>query len=242
MSTILALDTTTDTCSVALTLSGTIEQSLTIAAREHTQRLLPMVEALMTKTGVSLKELEAIAYGCGPGSFTGLRICLSTAQGLAYGADLPLVPVSSLFAMAQGAVRLKSFPSEQNTLIVPAIDARMDEIYWSIYRMDAMGQLQQLCEEQVSSPETCRQAIASLGHEGLCGVGSAWHYSSLQSSLQGIDHVDVDHEFTPQAYDIAELALDMFNSGDTIQPMDAQPVYLRNEVSWQKRKRIRPRL
>lgn len=232
MPTILAVDTTTDACSVALTTQDSTHQSLIIAPREHTQRLLPMVASLLADTGLSLQQLDAIAYGCGPGSFTGLRIALSVAQGLAYGADLPLIAVSSLEAMAKGAVRLQSL---SNTLVLPIIDARMDEVYWSAYTVDNNGQLEKIGVEQVASPEDCYQSIVEFPHDKLSAVGSGWHYPAFDQ----LEPVYKEQQCYPAAYDVAELASERYKKGEGSKPKDAQLTYLRNEIHWQKRARIR---
>lgn len=117
---ILALDTATEACSVALWNDGEIHSLFEICPREHTQRILPMVQQVLADSGLTLKDLDALAFGQGPGSFTGVRIGIGIAQGLALGADLPLLGVSSLAAMAQGAFR-----QMQATQVLAAIDARM---------------------------------------------------------------------------------------------------------------------
>jgi tRNA threonylcarbamoyladenosine biosynthesis protein TsaB len=210
-----------------------------IAAREHTQHILPMVDAMLNDSDLSVGQLDAIAFNCGPGSFTGLRICLSIAQGLAYGADLPLIAVSSLQAMASKELRLKSLPI--NTLIIPAIDARMEEVYWSAYKVSSETAIETVIHEQVVSPEQCSQEIMQLSALGdavelPAGVGSGWHYAELQ----GIPGLQVDELLYPSAYDVAHLAIDAYSRGELISPQQAQPHYLRNDISWKKRKRIRP--
>ncbi len=142
MPTILAIDTSTDACSVALMIDeNTVTESSVIAPREHTQRILPMVANLLKEQGVKLKDVDAIGFGCGPGSFTGLRICISVAQGLVYGADIPLIPISNLYAMAQGVLRLSlergsvAQTDESDALVIPIFDARMNEVYWSAYHV-----------------------------------------------------------------------------------------------------------
>ena len=231
MPAILAIDTTIDACSLALVTPRGIKESVSLAAREHTQHLLPMVDTLLKEAGIALSELDAIAYGCGPGSFTGLRICLSVAQGLAYGADLPLIPISSLHTMAVGALRLQQ---PAHPVIVPAIDARMNEVYWSAYRVTEGG-LETLLAEQVSSPDECAQQLLALPVERVYGVGSGWH----EPVLQGLAGAEFDTEFYPRAYDVAEMALALYDKGQSVAAMAAQPTYLRNKIHWKKRERIR---
>jgi len=240
---ILAIDTSTDVCSVALTHLGLIKEETVVAAREHTRRLLPMVASILSESGLSFKDLDAIAVANGPGSFTGLRIGLSIAQGLAYGVDLPLIPVSTLGAMANSVIRKGNLNNEH--IIVPAIDARMNEIYWSAYQLSTTnesaieestkGAIQLIGEEKVSSPEACYQYCQSLNNDHVIAVGSGWRYAQSESRIL----FKTNAEFYSTAYDVAELALEALKKGQVIDPMYAQPTYLRNEITWQKRRRIR---
>ncbi|MBX2807202.1 MAG: tRNA (adenosine(37)-N6)-threonylcarbamoyltransferase complex dimerization subunit type 1 TsaB [Cellvibrionaceae bacterium] len=249
MTSILALDTSTDACSIALLHHSKLYSEVAIAPREHTQRLLPMIQALLATHQLELSALDGIAFGCGPGSFTGLRIGLSVAQGLAYGADLPLISVSSLQAMAYTAHRQKSFKA--GTMIAPVIDARMDEVYWSAYRVRSRGGLDLLAREAMDSPNGCALELSKLHRQSgvkadvtkqaaeqalsLQGVGSGWRYAALSQEV-----VKPDLAVYPDAYDIALLADTKLRQGDTEAPECAKPVYLRNDITWNKRQRIRP--
>ena len=122
---LLALDTATEACSVALNIDGELTEHYELLPRRHSRELLPMVEKIIAAAGLSLTQLDAVAFGCGPGAFTGLRVATAMAQGLAFGADLPVIPVSTLAALAQQAHRCY-----QSTHVLAAIDARMDEVYW----------------------------------------------------------------------------------------------------------------
>ena len=253
---ILAIDTSTDACSVALltpeVASEGVHQTVVIAAREHTQRLLPMIDALLKEHQVSLSQLDAIAFCVGPGSFTGLRIALSTAQGLAYGADLPLIPISTLETLACTAVRL-GFASP-NQIIIPSIDARMNEVYWSTYRSDASGNLSALCDENLSSPEHLAESewVTHTKQQAIAGVGSGWQYDCLTNGIAvtsdainaTINAATVTINAYPEAHDMALLAekvyqQDIADSEKFISPLAAVPTYMRNEISWKKRTRIR---
>ena len=232
MPTLLALDTSTDACSVALLSADGVHQQAILKPREHTQQLLPLVEELLSSHGVSLKQLDAIAFGCGPGSFTGLRICTSVVQGLAYAIDCPVIPVSTLKAMAQAAVREHIVQSTDT--IVPALDARMEEVYWAAFKQQTpAGSLVTVAEEQVASPADID--FSCFPTASLCALGSGWHYNELQKVQPQICHTI----YYPQAYDIAELGLIEFNASNVTSPLMATPMYLRNEVKWRKRKRIR---
>ncbi len=239
MSYILAIDTSTDACSVAISTPEGVEQKLSIAPREHTQRVLTSVETLLSELELSLSQLDAIAFGVGPGSFTGLRIALSHAQGLAYGADLPLVPVSTLAAMAHTAWRLNIASASQ--VVMPVIDARMNEVYCAAYRQESDKHVVCLQEETIISPEDLTQAPWLTALERPVGVGSGWHYECLSS----LDTQQVRIEAYPEAHDIALMAahkLAVDGSDATISPLSAAPSYMRNEISWKKRQRIREKM
>jgi tRNA threonylcarbamoyladenosine biosynthesis protein TsaB len=125
---ILALDTATEACSAAIIVDSEISEKSLIAPRRHADLILSMIDELLSDSGVALSELDAIAFGRGPGAFTGIRIAAGIVQGLAYGADLPVIPISTLAALAQGT-------NENSDFIISAIDARMSEIYTAIYRL-----------------------------------------------------------------------------------------------------------
>ncbi len=231
MTKILALDASTDACSVALYLNGEATHIFELAAKSHTQRLLPMVDEILRAANCTLKDLDAIAFGRGPGSFTGLRICMGIVQGLAFGANLPVIPVSTLQAMAQGFVT-ENKSSSQPLLV--ALDARMDEIYWGLFSADRIPSA--LSAEFVMKPaEVCEQeAIVKLDKQFIA-IGPGWHYADLQPIVPATLVQDVH----PDARFMLPIAVDAFNQGKTQSIFDAQPVYLRDSVSWQKRQRIR---
>ncbi|CBJ81364.1 putative glycoprotein endopeptidase, actin-like ATPase domain [Xenorhabdus bovienii str. Jollieti] len=223
---ILAIDTATEACSVALWNESVIEAQFEISPREHTQRILPMVQAVLSQGNLSLQQLDALAFGRGPGSFTGVRIGIGVAQGLALGAELPMLGVSSLKTMAQGVFRLKGV---QNVLV--AIDARMGEVYWGQYTRNLQGEWQGDETEAVLKPE---QALAIMN--ALTGVwaiaGTGWEaYPQLLDS-----HLDlVKSDITlPHAEDMLPLAVQMWKAGEATAVEHAEPTYLRNEVTWKK--------
>lgn len=226
---ILALDSSTDACSVALHLDGVTTHLFELAARSHTQRLLPMVDEILLNASCRLQELDAIAYGRGPGSFTGLRICMGIVQGLAFGVDLPVIGISTLQAMAQGYKC--SHPGNQLPILA-ALDARMDEIYWGLFTADC----QALSEEKVMKPALVAldPLVQSLNGR-YAAVGPGWHYPELMA----VAPETILLEAHPNAKDMLELALDAHAKGQQLAISDAQPVYLRDSVSWQKRQRIR---
>ena len=146
---ILAIDTATEACSVALWNDGTVNAHFELCPREHTQRILPMVQDILTTSGTSLTDINALAYGRGPGSFTGVRIGIGIAQGLALGAELPMIGVSTLMTMAQGAWRKNGA-----TRVLAAIDARMGEVYWAEYQRDENGNI--VIGDEMLTPDSSR--------------------------------------------------------------------------------------
>lgn len=240
MSNILALDSSSDACSVALIRDGVVTGLFEMAAKSHTQRLLPMVDELLQQAGCDKRDLNAIAFGRGPGSFTGLRICLGIVQGLAFGLKLPVIPVSTLAAMASGYYR--ALPSDDPRRLQPllvALDARMSEVYWGLFRYDEQSNIPtSLTTEHVMSPAAVLEQDAVTQYRNtLIGVGSGWQYEALADLSPAVCEVSA----YPNAEDIVRLASELFARGEYVSVLEAQPVYLRDEVSWQKRQRIRQR-
>lgn len=234
MAVILALDSSTDACSVALNINGVVTSSFELAAKSHTQRLLPMVDELLTGQGMGLADVDAIAFGRGPGSFTGLRICMGIVQGLAFGANLPVIPVSTLEAMALGFYRANPTNTEP---VMVALDARMNEIYCCAYRHT--GKVNErpiaLGDEAVINPEILVVQELPLTRGAFTAIGPGWRYPALQALAPVAMFLDVH----PSAEDMALIAARLWDEGKTLNVLDAEPVYLRDTVSWQKRQRIR---
>ena len=164
MTTLLALDTATEACSVALLHDGRVLSHYEVAPRMHAQRLLPMIQQLLGEAGIAASALDAIAFGRGPGAFTGVRIAIGVVQGLAFALDRPVLPVSNLAVLAQRALR-----EQGATQVAAAIDARMDEVYWGCYRAEA-GEMrgQELGVEQPEPPGA--QPVHRMGQRHLRGV------------------------------------------------------------------------
>lgn len=227
MTTLLALDTSTPACSVALWHNGALTGSVVTEPRAHTRLLKPMIRELLAQAGIAVNQLDAIAFGRGPGSFTGLRITVGLVQGLAWGLDRPVVPVSSLEAVAlQGA---RHFPGRH---LAVAFDARMEEVYWGCF-VAPDGTVSPLADERVCPPERVGLPEADVG-AGWAAVGSGWLYRDRMPAAVTDPMVSVDETLVPRAEDIARLAVPRFEQGGGQPPLEAQPVYLRNEVSWQK--------
>ncbi len=218
---ILALDTATEACSAALWCDGqVIAQRFEWAPRRQAELILPFCQAVLDTAGLSLQQLDAIAFGRGPGAFTGVRVAVGVAQGIAFAADLPVLPISTLAAMAYGSGRLH--PANQ---IAVAIDARRDEVYWAGYRRTEMG-LEPLMAEQVGAAE--HLSIAAV--EGAwVGVGTGWG-RYRQRLEQRCPVVACWPEVYPDAVDIAALAAIAWQQGKAVSPEQALPVYLRDQV------------
>ncbi len=224
---LLAIDSSTEACSVAVSQQGEVLERYQLAPREHTQKLLPMVDQLLSEAGLSLQQLDAIAFARGPGSFTGLRVCLSVVQGLAYGAELPVVAVSSLAALAQtGFDRQQN--AEHNTLVA-ALDARMNEVYWAAYQR-VNGLAVAITEEKLSAPELLSiSELEATGKVLLLGPGFVY---SERMSLPGNSKVETD--ILPHAAAVARLGVALFQAGEYGPADQAVPIYLRDEITWKK--------
>lgn len=224
---ILAIDTATEACSVALLNHGQTLAHFELCAREHTQRILPLVQQILRDGGVALSELDALAFGRGPGSFTGVRIGIGIAQGLSLGASLPLIGVSTLKTMAQSAWRLHGA-----SRVLAAIDARMGEVYWAEYQRDAQGVWHGEQSEAVLKPEAAAARMAQLSGEWAC-VGTGWQAwpQLAENSALSLTVTDVT---LPRAEDMLPLAEQALAAGQTVAPEHAEPTYLRNEVAWKK--------
>jgi tRNA threonylcarbamoyladenosine biosynthesis protein TsaB len=214
---ILALDTATESCNVGVWIDGNVHER-EIPGRQHAEQLLSLIRELMAESGLALADLDAIAFGRGPGMFTGLRIGAGIVQGLAFALDLPVVPVSSLAAIAHGC---------EGENILAAIDARMDQVYWCAFqRRD--GSLAAVTEEQVTSPGAVR--VEEGG--GWIGCGSGWdRYGDALADSLGQDLLRWLPGRSPRARDVAALGFELFHAGAAVAPEDAVPVYVRDEVA-----------
>ncbi len=241
MTNILALDASTEHCSVALFIGdkvtgGTSDQIIEKVSdlpRSHADRLLPMVDQVLAEGQCSLQQLDAIAFGAGPGSFTGLRICIGIVQGLAFGADLPVVAVSSLEAMALMA--RERYADTNTSLIVPAIDARMQEIYWAAYSFSDVQPEIAVAPRVLPVAATDRELSSLLDGKDAIGVGSGWPL--LQQG--GVLLKYCENNFYPGASAIAKLGQVAYHAGASTDAIKAEPIYLRTGISWKKRERIR---
>ncbi len=225
---LLALDTSSEGCSAALLVDGRVTERFELAPRGHTRLLMPMVRELLAEQGLVPAELDALAFACGPGSFTGLRIATGVVQGLAYGLDVPVVPVSSLAAVAADAIA--RFSLSEGAGIAVAFDARMGEVYWACYACRA-GQPELIGDEQVCAPES---VVLASGIACWFGVGQGWGLrDTFPAGVTGAMKT-VDESLVPRASRVAEIAALAFHEGTGVSAAKAQPVYIRDEVAWKK--------
>ena len=233
---ILALDTATELCSAALLLDEALLQREQRLERGHAAAILPMVDELLRAAGITLRSLTALAFGRGPGTFTGVRLAASVTQGLAFGAGLPVVPVSDLRALAQ-----RSLDEDVGVgRVLVCADARMAEVYWGCFEDSGEGCARAYGEERVSSPDDVRlppawsSAAPVTGGEPtrseVAGVGSGFIvYPQLRTLLPPPGRSR--GELLPRAAEVARLAVREVLANRILSPEQAVPVYLRNDVA-----------
>lgn len=214
MPNILAIETSSELASVALLHHGQLISHEAAGVQTHSQTVLPMVQALLAKAGMSLSDCDAIAFGAGPGSFTGVRTACGVAQGLAFGAELPVVPVVTLLSMAAAC---REACHADDVLVV--LDARMEEVYWAQYRYKEGWQV-------VAAPAlSAAKDVRMVGTPTVCGNGLAAYASAFEEWKGALP------EIAPHASQIARLAEVEFIAGRTVKAHEAQPIYLRNKVA-----------
>jgi tRNA threonylcarbamoyladenosine biosynthesis protein TsaB len=219
---LLSLETATEACSAALYLDGEVSERFQLAPREHTALILPMVDQLLAEAGVAPAQLDAIAFGCGPGAFTGVRIATGVVQGIAFALDLPVVPISTLATLAQGGRREFGW-----SRVAAAIDARMAEVYLGAFEDDGEGLMRPVTEELVIAP----QQAPLLEGGGWHGIGSGWQsYASELMQRQEVAVIDAIGDYYPHARDAATLAVAAYGRGEAVAAEQALPHYLRDQV------------
>jgi tRNA threonylcarbamoyladenosine biosynthesis protein TsaB len=220
---ILALDTATEACSVALGIGDRLIERYVELERGHAEQILPMVDAVLAEAGLTLAQLDALAFGRGPGGFTGVRLAASVAQGLAFGAGLGVVPVSDLAAIAQRVAQLD--PAARRVLVVN--DARMREVYWSAY--DLAAEPRSIAAERVTAPADVLIPETSAAPWVAAGRGlAAWPELAARCRAAGATLRD---QLLPRASEILTLARPRVAAGELIDPAEALPVYVRDRVA-----------
>lgn len=221
---VLAFDTATEICSVALWVDGELHERVAQGQR-HAEKILVLVDEVLAEGGVALNGLDALAFGRGPGSFTGLRIGAGIAQGLAYGAELPVVPVSTLAAIAQGVGAAK---------VLAAIDARMQQVYWGAYLRDADGLMRLQGDEVVIAPSD----VPVPDEKGWTGAGSGWdQYAQVLHQRLGASITQWRSSCYPRAGAIGALGAAGFAAGRAVPAEQALPVYIRDNVAVKQKER-----
>ena len=219
---LLAVETSTEACSAALFIDGTVNERYELAPKTHTQLILPMIDSLMAAADLKPQQLDALAFSRGPGSFTGVRIATGVIQGIALGADLPVVPVSTLAAIAQDF-----FDGNEDNIAFVAMDARMGEIFWGVYQRDALGYAELIGDEAV----TPAKSVEFPDLAGV-GVGSGWgvYPQELTARLAGrVSRYQSDR--LPRASAVSRLGARGFGQGLAVAVEQAMPVYLRDKVA-----------
>jgi len=219
---ILAIETSSELASCALLSNDTVIARESGGVRTHSQSVLPMVQELLAEAGVKLAEVDAIAFGAGPGSFTGVRTACGVAQGLAFGADLPVLPLNTLEAMAE-ACRARSGAHE----VLAVLDARMNEVYWAQYRFDGDSVWQTVIEPVLSSPEL----VTPQPVDGLAACGNG--FAVYPDAFAGKDFAaTADSAIVPHARELARIGAAALAAGQGVPAAQAQPLYLRNKVAY----------
>ncbi|GAB4513248.1 MAG: tRNA (adenosine(37)-N6)-threonylcarbamoyltransferase complex dimerization subunit type 1 TsaB [Sulfuricaulis sp.] len=220
---ILALDTSTEVCSAAIWADGAMAERFE-SGNQHSGRILAMVDALLVETGFALARFDAIAFGRGPGSFTGLRIGAGVAQGLAFGVDIPVTPISSLAALAQGVDVVR---------VLAAFDARMNQVYCGAYAQNAQGIVELVGNESVTAPLN----VPLPEGNGWVGAGNGWdEYHAVLLAHLGGRVINWHKQAYPHARDVGRLGAVAFQAGKAIAAEQALPVYVRDNVAVKQKK------
>jgi tRNA threonylcarbamoyladenosine biosynthesis protein TsaB len=221
---LLSIETSAESCTVALSIGKNSWEKFEHAPRRHAELILPMVSSLLAEAELALGQLDGIAFGRGPGSFTSLRIGIGVVQGLAWGADLPVVPVSSLAAVAQAALE-RGLPPGVRRICV-AMDARMQEVYTADFEVDVDGFVIPASEERVSPPgDVCTEDAA-----GVCAAGNGFEVYPELEKLAGELGLYLP-DCWPRAGVISRLAARWLENNEPMPAAQAQPVYIRNKVA-----------
>jgi len=228
---ILSIDTSSEACSASLNIDGELVTQYQLAPQKHSSLILPMCDELLSQCELTLTQLDAVAFGRGPGSFTGLRIAAGVVQGIAFGADLPVIKVSTLAALAQ---QIKPDPKleTQSIKIIAAIDARMQEIYCCVYTIKN-GQVDATMDETINAPDDVNFKNILSANDTVFGIGTGWreYKDSLTNKPLAPPLTNIFDERLTSAQEIGLLAARKLSDGDVVSAAEAIPVYLRNNVA-----------
>ncbi len=228
--TLLAIETCSESCSVALLHNGEHQQLLSTQPKGHADNVLPMVEQLLAQAELSMSGIDVIAFTRGPGAFTGVRIGTSVAQGLALATDLPLIAVSSLAVLAQGCYR-----ETESKYCLTALDARMSEVYFGIYRVNEAGIMVSTQEDQVAKPLGLQIATEDeyISKQHNCqAMGAGWvnYPDQMRQRFKLWKLREQEHFPYPEAQDLLTQAIWLFEKNEVVDPAQALPVYIRDKV------------
>ena len=216
---LLAIDTSENTCSTALLIGEKIFARYKLSPKKHTTYILPMIDKLLSDNDLSLSDLDALAFGKGPGSFTGLRIAAGVIQGISYSANLPVISVSTLRALAQSAFR--QFGARY---VISALDARMDQIYIGFYKLDETNCMQKIVNDSVICPSN----IPTTLNKNWMGIGSGWdNYGKIINKKINIDLRSIHVKQFVNAQDIATIAAIKYQEGKILAAKEVVPCYIR---------------
>ena len=216
---ILAIDTATDYGSVAITCDDEILQREIKAPRQHSVEILSMIDALLAEAGFKKTQLDAVSFGRGPGSFTGIRLATSIAQAIAFGLNIPIIPISTLQALAQ-----RAWDEYQYDAVLVALDARLHQVYWGCYQRDTHTNMMLLWgDEQLESPQNIQwpKELSVVWK----GIGNGWEHYKKHLKGEWIAGV------YPKAYNIAAIARYEYQEGRILSALTVKPFYLRNQVA-----------
>ncbi len=221
MPNLLAIDTSTHACSAAVWVNGHMIERCEHKPQQHAQLILALIEDTLHQAGITKKQLDAIAYACGPGSFTGIRLGAAVVQAIAFGLELPVIPVSTLLTLAQTAYRTQGW---QHVLTV--LDARMQEVYWCRYQLAANGLMQACLSEQLTKPSD-----VALPERNCYGVGDGWlAYPVELSQRLSPQLLELAGGLYPQAQDVVTHAVHAYQNNKCLTATQALPSYLRDKL------------
>ncbi len=222
---ILSIETATQACSAALYIDGDVIEKFEVCHRLHTKKILYMVDSLLSEAGIELSQLDGIAFGKGPGSFTGVRLAVSIAQGLSFGSQVPLFPISTLAAVALGALKQTS----QIDVALVAMDARMGEIYFGAYQVKVGKQQLTLMRDEILIGAD-QLSLSELQLGGLHVIGCGHGFDIFPDLAKKHDFIEVFPEILPHASEIAILAASACEKGLGLDPLACSAEYLRQDV------------
>lgn len=247
MASILAIETSTTACSVALSVGESRFSRYSEEPRSHTRLIMAMVDAVLVEAGITVVALDAIAVTVGPGSFTGLRIGFATAQGLAFGAQVPVIAVSTLEVVAQTYRRQYDPSDQQSGMVMPLLDARMGEFNCGAYELDSAGQYQAVIEDQLLSSENAKLLIERLNPFIIVGDASSIVTEALGD--KALDNKALDNKthaqrpsyqsIYPDALDLLDIALIKQARDEAVDIASVELVYLRGTEAWKKHTKLR---